>query len=175
MYTGSYLVQNELYCLPWSEIRLLDDSGNKSWKCVKWFLRGNKHQENLLYIKSSSNPWHQATLLDRKTFCCNLEEYLNSVLPVVHRNLAMEISIYFPRQTLFCVKSAKSCCSASSFINSSSFCEIANCWQLCYKVDNNQLTRHANNNAPSRSTWLGFPSPSMKIWGLGTPWGPKSP
>ena len=84
---------------------------------------------------------------EKPDLCRNWEKYLNSVLPVVHRNLAMEISIYFPRQTLFCVKSAKSCCSASSFINSSSFCEIANCWQLCYKVDNNQLTRHANNDA----------------------------
>ena len=86
-------------------------------------------------------------MIEKPDLCRNWEKYLNSVLPVVHRNLAMEISIYFPRQTLFCVKSAKSCCSASSFINSSSFCEIANCWQLCYKVDNNQLTRHANNDA----------------------------
>lgn len=98
------------------------------------------HQVQFQSLTSSNSPW-------QKNLCRNLEEYLNSVLPVVHRNLAMEISIYFPRQTLFCVKSAKSCCSASSFINSSSFCEIANCWQLCYKVDNNQLTRHANNDA----------------------------
>ena len=66
-----------------------------------------------------------------------------------------EISIYFllRDKPSFVSESAKSC-SASSFINWSlrlrpAFCEIAKRWQLCYKVDNNQLTRHANNDALS--------------------------